>query len=232
MNPNMNTNMNMNTTSEPDDIETLLPWHAAGTLSPRDARRVEAALARDPELAKRYALVREELGEAIRLNERLGAPSTRAMDALFNKIDAEPARAPRVSLNLAQWASEFFASRSPRTLAWSATGAAVAILLQAGLLAGLVLNKEAAPGGYQTASAPAAAAVEGSFAVVRFAAHASSTDVTAFLQANSLTIAGGPLPGGLYRVRVSESKMPKEQLAERVKQLQQDRRIELIAAVE
>jgi anti-sigma factor RsiW len=226
----MNTNLNM--TNEPDDIETLLPWHAAGTLSPRDARRVEEALARDPALAKRYALVREELGEAIRLNESLGAPSTRAMDALFKKIDAEPARRPRVSLNLAQRASEFFASLSPRTLAWSATGAAVAILLQAGLLAGLVLNKEAAPGGYQTASSPAAAVAEGSFAMVRFAAQASSADITEFLQANNLTMAGGPLPGGLYRVRVSESKMPKDQLTDRLRQLQQDRRIELIAAVE
>ncbi len=226
----MKTNMNM--TNEPDEIETLLPWHAAGTLSPREARRVEDALARDPDLAKRYALVREELGEAIRLNESLGAPSARAMDALFEKIDAEPARKPRVSLNLAQRASEFFASLSPRTLAWSATGAAVAILLQAGLLAGLVLNKETAPGGYQTASSPGATVTDGSFAMIRFAAQASSADITAFLQANDLTMAGGPLPGSLYRVRVSESKMPKDQLAERLRQLQQDRRIELIAAVE
>ncbi len=126
----------MNTAQqEPDDIETLLPWHAAGTLDRSDAKRVEDALSRDPELAKRYALVREELGEAIRLNESLGAPSTRVMETLFRKIDAEPARTPRVSLNLAERVSEFFASLSPRTLAWSATGAAVALLLQAGLIA-------------------------------------------------------------------------------------------------
>lgn len=31
---------------EPGEIEMLLPWHAAGTLSSRDARRVEEALAR------------------------------------------------------------------------------------------------------------------------------------------------------------------------------------------
>ena len=31
---------------EPDDVEMLLPWHAAGTLSARDARRVEDALGR------------------------------------------------------------------------------------------------------------------------------------------------------------------------------------------
>ncbi len=225
-------NQNLNTTNEPDDIETLLPWHAAGTLSPRDARRVEDALARDPELAKRYALVREELGEAIRSNESLGAPSSRVMDALFKKIDAEPGRRPRVSLNLAQRASEFFASLSPRTLAWSATGAAIAIMLQAGLLAGLVLNKEAAPGGYQTASAPATAAVDGSFVMARFASAASSADITSFLQANNLSIVNGPVAGGLYRLRVSETKMAREQLAERVHQLQQDKRVELIATVE
>ena len=80
--------------SEPNEIELLLPWHAAGTLSQRDKQRVEAALASDPELARRYELVREELGETIHLNETLGAPSARAMEALFAKIDAEPARAP------------------------------------------------------------------------------------------------------------------------------------------
>jgi hypothetical protein len=154
------------------------------------------------------------------------------MDALFNKIDLEPKRTPRVSLNLGERAVEFFASLSPRTLAWSATGAAIAILLQAGLLAGLVVNERATTGGYQTASAPGTAVTEGSFAMVRFAAQVSSADVTAFLQANNLTVTGGPAAGGLYRVRVAESKLPKKQLAERVKQLQQDKRVELIAAVE
>jgi len=49
---------------ERSEIEALLPWHAAGTLSRRDTQRVEDALARDPELARRYALVRDELGES------------------------------------------------------------------------------------------------------------------------------------------------------------------------
>jgi anti-sigma factor RsiW len=76
----------------PSDIEELLPWHAAGTLSRRDAQRVEEALAKDPALARRYALVREELSETILLNETLGAPSPRAMENLFAKIDAGPPR--------------------------------------------------------------------------------------------------------------------------------------------
>jgi hypothetical protein len=38
-------------------IEALLPWHAAGTLSRRDANRAEQALAGDRELARQYNLV-------------------------------------------------------------------------------------------------------------------------------------------------------------------------------
>ena len=79
--------------------------------------------------------MREELGETILLNETLGAPSAHAMEKLFAKIDAEPARKPAASLNLGARIAEFFASLTPRTLAWSATAAAIAILLQAGLIA-------------------------------------------------------------------------------------------------
>src|SRR3982074_704421 len=74
----------MNTMSEKakdqEAIESLLPWHAAGTLSRRDAERVERALASDQELVRRFNLVREELTDTIHLNESLGAPSGRAMD--------------------------------------------------------------------------------------------------------------------------------------------------------
>jgi len=73
----------------------LLPWHAAGTLSRRDADRVEQALADDCELAQRYDLVRQELVETIHLNETLGIPSARALEKLFAAIDVEEAGAPR-----------------------------------------------------------------------------------------------------------------------------------------
>jgi anti-sigma-K factor RskA len=85
----------INNEPEHQEIEALLPWYAAGTLSRRDANRVEQALAGDRELARQYDLVREELVETIHLNETLGAPSARAMERLFAAIDAEEARAPR-----------------------------------------------------------------------------------------------------------------------------------------
>jgi len=213
------------------DIEELLPWHAVGTLSRRDSQRVEEALAHDPELARRYALVRDELGETIVLNETLGAPSAHAMEKLFNKIDAEPARKPAASFYLGARIGEFFASLSPRTLAWSASAAALAILLQAGLIATVVIKDKSA-GGYQTASAPTTDPGVGAFTLIRFAPQASQDDVTKFLEANKLTIAAGPAAGGFYKVRVAVTGLPKAELANIVKKLQQDKVVGFIATTE
>lgn len=215
---------------ERQEIEELLPWHAAGTLSRRDAQRVEDALANDPELARRYALVREEFGETIHLNETLGAPSARALEKLFAKIDAEPERRQAVSLNLGSRIGEFFASLSPRTLAWSASAAAIAILLQAGLLADIMLKETKT--GYETASAPTTDPGVGAFTLIRFAPQASSDDITKFLEANKLSIAAGPMAGGLYKVRVAVTGIPKGELANIVKKLQQDKVVGFIAATE
>ena len=216
---------------ERQEIEELLPWHAAGTLSRRDAQRVEEALSRDPELARRYALVRDELGETIHLNESLGAPSARAMEKLFAGIDAEPVRRQAAPLNFSTRIAEFFASLSPRTLAWSAGAAAVAILLQAGLLAGIMLN-ETKTSGYQTASAPTTDPGVGAFTLIRFAPQASSDDITRFLEANKLSIAAGPMAGGLYKVRVAVTGIPKAELARIVKKLQEDKVVSFIATTE
>src|SRR6187397_2463334 len=176
---------------ERQEIEELLPWHAAGTLSRRDAQRVEEALARDPELARRYALVRDELGETIRLNETLGAPSARAMQQLFAKIDAEPVRTPKVSFNLGAWLTEFVTSFQPRTLAYGAMAAALAIVLQAGLLAGMFAKDGGT--GFTTASAPENA--KGAFVAVRFNPQASAADITKFLTDNKASLVGGPVAG-------------------------------------
>jgi anti-sigma factor RsiW len=93
---------------EPGEIEMLLPWRAAGTLSPCDSRRVDEALARDPGLAGKYAAIRDEYAEIMDFNDSLGAPSPRAALKLFAAIDAEPVRRPRASLNLAvRQAGEF-----------------------------------------------------------------------------------------------------------------------------
>ena len=112
------------------------------------------------------------------------------MAKLFAAIDGEPARKPSISSRISAGISGFFASLSPRTLAWSASAAAIAILLQAGLLADIMLKEKT--GGYETASAPTTDPGVGAFTLIRFAPQATSDDITKFLEANKLSIAAGP----------------------------------------
>jgi anti-sigma factor RsiW len=189
------------------DIEGLLPWYAAGTLSRRDAERVEAAIASDEELARQLELVREELAATIRLNETLGAPSPWTAQRLFAAIDAEQraSRGRRVTGNLARRLSDFLASLSPRALAWSAIAAALVIVLQAGVITSSMLSHRGGPNSYETASADNAGEgtrQRGSEVLVRFAPQASATDITKFLKAHNASVVGGPT-GDLYRVRVA-----------------------------
>ena len=211
--------MNTKNKEMQEDIELLLPWHAAGTLSRRDAERVERALANDNELASRYEAVREELGEAIRLNESLGAPSARAMQDLFAKIDAEPARTPRTSFNLAARATGFVASFKPRTLAYAAGAAAIAIMLQAGLIAGSLLQDKTS--GPQLASYGAQQDGTGSYVLIRFNPQASVDEISKFLTEHKASIAGGPAAGsGLFRLKVAEKAVGQAELGSIVKRMQ------------
>jgi hypothetical protein len=222
--------MNMlNKEQERFDVEALLPWHAAGTLSRRDADRVEQALANDRELQRRYALVREEFAETIHLNESLGAPSPRAMEKLFAAIDAEEARTPRrrASFDLTGRISEFISGFAPRTLAWAATAAALAILLQAAVITTVVVKDPSAPGAIGLANKPS----EGSFAMVRFAAQATAADITNFLGAHKASMVEGPKPGGLYKVKLADSKLPGDEVGKIIKQMQEESKVVSFIAV-
>jgi anti-sigma factor RsiW len=221
---------------EPSEIEMLLPWHAAGTLSPRDARRVEEALARDPELAKQYAVIREEYAETIALNESLGAPSARAMTKLFAAIDAEPVRHPPASVRLSARISQFFASLSPRTLAWSASLGAVALLLQAGVIGAVLVKSQSAS--FQTASLSmnqpitrdlGGAATTPPRALVRFAPDARVADITGLLDNYQATIVDGG-KGGMFRLQFGNSPMSKDEIAGLMNKLQSEKIVSLAVA--
>ncbi|MDB5577297.1 MAG: hypothetical protein JWR80_2473 [Bradyrhizobium sp.] len=219
---------------EPSEIEMLLPWHAAGTLNPRDARRVDEALARDPELAKQYAVIREEYAETIHLNESLGAPSARAMQKLFAAIDGEPARNPSsVSVGISARIAAFFAGLSPRTLAWSATLGAVALLLQAGVIGAVLIKNQTAPS-FQTASLSTNEPVTRAFgpsepptrALVRFAPDARVSDITALLDSYQASIVDGA-KGGMFRLQFGIKALPKNEAASLLSKLQGEKIVTL-----
>ena len=219
---------------EPGEIEMLLPWHAAGTLNARDARRVDDALARDPELARQYAVIQEEYAETIHLNESLGAPSARAMQTLFVAIDGEPARNPSASLNLSARISEFFAKLSPRTLAWSASLGALALLLQAGVIGVVLVKNQNAI--FQTASLSMnepvtldLGAAPPPRALVRFAPDARVADVTALLDSYQASIVDGA-KGGMFRLQFGNKAMTKDEIAVLISKLQQEKIVSLAVA--
>jgi len=219
---------------EPSEIEMLLPWYAAGTLNVRDARRVEEALARDPELAKQYAVIREEYAATIDLNESLGAPSARAMQKLFAAIDAEPVRKPSVSFNLASRVSGFFASLSPRTLAWSASLGALALLLQAGVIGAVLMKNQTAT--YQTASLSTNEPLTRDLAartpprvLVRFTPDARVADITALLDNYQASIIDGA-KGGLFRLQFGNKAMSKDEAASLLSRLQGEKIVSLAVA--
>jgi anti-sigma-K factor RskA len=198
--------MNLNREApERQDIEALLPWHAAGTLSRRDSDRVEQALASDRELARRYDLVREELNETIHLNETLGAPSARAMEKLFAAIDAEAPVAKKASLNFTSRIVEFMSSFSPRTLAYAGTAAALALIVQSAVLTTVVVRNQDAPANHTLASDPS---MSNQRAVVRFTTNATLADVTRFLDVNKASLVHGPNRGGMYEIQLATSPMP------------------------
>src|SRR2546423_1022836 len=82
----------------------------------------------------------------------------------------------------------------------------------AGLIAGVFI-KGRSDQGYETASYGQGAAQPGSFAIVRFAPQASAADVTRFLADNKVSVVDGPKPGGLYRIRIATTELPKDEMA-------------------
>ncbi len=220
---------------EPSEIEMLLPFHAAGTLSARDAKRVEEALARDSELAKQYAVIQEEYAETIGLNESLGAPSVRAMAKLFAAIDGEPARKPSMSSRISAGISGFFASLSPRTLAWSASLGGLVLLLQAGVI-GAVLVKNEQPGTFQTASLSMNEPITRSMvpeaprALVKFAPDARVADITTLLDSYQASIVDAR--GGMFRLQFGTKAMSKDEVAGLINRLKGEKIVSLAVAAQ
>ena len=214
----------MNQKMSADDIEALLPWYATGTLDRSEAAQVEAALAADPGLARRLDLVREEMTEAILLNEALGVPSARVMENLFKAIDKERkvARAPVARSGLGSWLADLF---TPRAFAFAAAAAVVVIMLQAGIITKLLLQ-DRVDASYEPQSAstsPTRGFEIGSFALVRFAPQASIADISRFLDSHDAMIVDGPRPGGsggMYKVRVARTYVGKDELERLVREFQ------------
>ena len=86
------------------------------------------------------------------------------------------------------------------------------------MIAAVVVKEQGSSSGPELASAPS----EGSSVVVRFAPQATADGITKFLGAYKATVVEGPLNGQLYRIRLSETKLPKEEVGTIIRQMQSE----------
>ncbi len=189
--------------SEREQVELLLPWYANGTLSPAETERVEAYLARHPEMEPQLATLREDHSASVAANEAIAVSSEAAMDRLMRAIDAEapvPHKTPSFASRLSTVLDDYLRSLSPDGLSWAAVAAAVVIVVQAALLGALLWQQPADEAVYRTASGRQAAT--GVEVLIQFNGDAGLDRVGRFLAEHDAQIVAGPKPGGFYLVRV------------------------------
>src|SRR4029453_12739027 len=112
---------------------------------------------------------------------------------------------------------------SPRPLAVAASAAALALVLQAGVITAVLVSDQPQ---YGTASSgPTVEEREGATAFVRFSPQTTAGDITKFLPANRGRTVEGPKAEGLSQLRVMAGDKSNEELARITKQMQQDKLI-------
>jgi len=182
-------------------VEELLPFYATGALSKIEEKQVADALAGDPELRRRLALVEEEQTEVILLNEGIAGPSTRALDRLMAAIEAEPKRAV-AGAGFGERLAGWLHALTPRQAVWATSAAALVLMLQAGALIGLMVNRDSG-GTFQTASQIGAATAQaGTAFTIMFQPDAKASDIAALMDRTGARIVDGPRAGGIYRIVV------------------------------
>jgi hypothetical protein len=153
------------------------------------------------------------------------------MQKLLAAIEAEPARKPSASLNFSARVAQFFKGLSPRTLAWSASLGALALLLQAGVIGAILMKNQTAT--FQTASLSTNETITRALgpeapprALVRFAPDARMADITTLLGNYQASILDGD-KGGMFRLQFGNKAMTKDEIAGLMSKLQKEKIVSL-----
>ena len=199
---------------ETDAIEALLPWYAAGTLDAdrRQTRRGGAGAPPGPagEPPTSCARIATRRSRSTKPWARQAPPPGRGCSQSLRPSRAKPSLTARLAALVGLGAEP-----NRARLAWAGAAAAIVIVLQG---AAIVSMLPVARGpGYQTASETTAAA-GGANVLVAFAPDARLDQVGAWLQQHHATIVEGPR-GGLYRVRVGDKSLSKDEMSALVAEL-------------
>jgi Domain of unknown function (DUF6894) len=146
-------------------------------------------------------------------------------EVLTVPLSGAATRKTQGAFDLGNRLAKFEASFSRSTVLWLMGAAALAITVPTAVT---VLRVTQQHGGYETASA----APEGALLAVRFAAQASMADVTRFLNDYQASLAGGPQPGNMYRLRIRDTAMPQAELSTILGRMSREKVVEFVAAVQ
>jgi hypothetical protein len=116
-------------------------------------------------------------------------------------------------LNIAARLSGFFAGLSPRTLAWSASLGAFALVLQAAVIGAVLMNNR--PASFETASLSVNGLITRDLAgatPVRFVPDACMGDITALLDKYQASIIGGA-KDSMFRLQFANATMSKDEFS-------------------
>lgn len=196
--------------TEREEVELLLPWYETGQLTAEETQLVEAYLRKDTELRRMLELIREEAGETVNANENIGMPGHGARDRLMAQIAAEEGNAPKSGGLIFGWLRQLgFEGLSPG-LALGGALAALVIIVQAAIIASMISGSPAGDGPV-LASGEQASTQSGTFALIRFSEDASAAEIAALLRNDKISIVDGPKPGGMFRIKLSDEKLPEDQ---------------------
>lgn len=162
------------------------------------------------------------MAETIHNNEALHAPSPLLMQKFLAALDREPSLRHQ-HLEFGAYLSDRISRFTPRALAWSATAAVLAIVIQAALLVGMFVGED------QDRSTQVLSTIalrpsnnSSNLLSVKFTAEATATQVTVLLDALKASVVAGPLPDGTYLIDVGQSS---EQIARAARKFQDDSKI-------
>jgi hypothetical protein len=193
---------NNHTLTEREEVELMLPWYETGQLTAEETQLVETHLRNDAELRRMLELIREEAGETVVANERIGMPSHGARDRLMAQIAAEGG-APRTSGLISGWLKQFGLGGMSPGLALAGAVAAIVIIVQAAVITSMI-SGDPSGGGPRLASGEETVTDGGTFALIRFAEDANAAAITGLLRESGMSIVDGPKPGGVFRVKLSD----------------------------
>ncbi len=201
--------MNINKTprsSAHEDVWTLLPWYANGTLRAEERTRVEGHL-RDCILCRRELAMERRTLEAFHAEVEVPHAARDGFERLRERIRQQapaPRRTPMPDTGLLQRLLGWLGDSQPRVVWWTALAAVPVLALV------LVLPLARAPDGtpdpyrdgFHTLSNTVGDAAPGDEINLVFAPGTGAGTIEDLLGSTGAEIVGGPNSAGAYRVRV------------------------------